>query len=69
MPFFPSFFKIPYLVGLVLSSSILCIAGRLPNTKRLNLDAVGVELDNMKAVKVSNECFILLFEFLDLSSS
>jgi glutathione reductase (NADPH) len=34
--------------------------GRAPNTKRLNLEAVGVELDNAGAVKVSNfscHCF------------
>ncbi|KAM7488739.1 hypothetical protein LguiB_026223 [Lonicera macranthoides] len=29
-----------------------CFAGRIPNTKRLNLEAVGVELDGVGAVKV-----------------
>lgn len=36
----------------ILADVVLVATGRLPNTKRLNLDAVGVELDNMKAVKV-----------------
>lgn len=37
---------------LVMVSNSL-IAGRAPNTKRLNLQAVGVELDSSGAVKVS----------------
>ena len=32
----------------------LFITGRAPNTKRLNLEAVGVELDKTGAVKVSS---------------
>ena len=31
----------------------MLIAGRMPNTKRLNLEAVGVELDKTGAVKVT----------------
>ncbi|PHT85367.1 Glutathione reductase, cytosolic [Capsicum annuum] len=36
----------------IMADVVLVATGRLPNTKRLNLDAVGVELDNMKAIKV-----------------
>ena len=30
----------------------ISVIGRIPNTKRLNLEAVGVELDQAGAVKV-----------------
>ena len=33
-------------------SFFVCCTGRSPNTKRLNLEAVGVELDRIGAVKV-----------------
>ncbi|XP_009601809.1 glutathione reductase, chloroplastic [Nicotiana tomentosiformis] len=36
----------------IVADVVLFATGRLPNTKRLNLDAVGVELDKMQAVKV-----------------
>lgn len=44
------------------------MTGRAPNTKRLNLEAVGVELDKTGAVKVTSFDFcILLFSFDILS--
>lgn len=36
---------------------LLLVVGRAPNTKRLNLEVVGVELDKMGAVKVVFYCF------------
>ncbi|KAJ6428311.1 hypothetical protein OIU84_023686, partial [Salix udensis] len=36
----------------LLADVVLFATGRAPNTKRLNLEAVGVELDNAGAVKV-----------------
>lgn len=36
------------------------VTGRAPNTKRLNLEAVGVELDHLRAVKVSSFYLLLL---------
>lgn len=37
------------------------IVGRAPNTKRLNLDAVGVELDRAGAIKVTELEFLAYF--------
>ncbi|GMP24801.1 hypothetical protein CsSME_00001949 [Camellia sinensis var. sinensis] len=39
-------------VPIWLAVMIGLVIGRLPNTKRLNLEAIGVELDEMGAVKV-----------------
>lgn len=48
--------------------SNLQMTGRAPNTKRLNLEAIGVELDKTGAVKVTSFDFcILLFSFDVLS--
>lgn len=50
------------------SISLRCFfvaAGRAPNSKRLNLEAVGVELDNTGAIKVH----ISLFQSLDSMKS
>lgn len=42
------------LKSAVASNSIILLAtGRAPNTKRLNLEAVGAELDKAGAVKVT----------------
>ncbi|KAH9610236.1 hypothetical protein KSS87_020480 [Heliosperma pusillum] len=43
---------------------VLFATGRSPNTKRLNLDAVGVELDRTGAVKVVFIFFFLDFHFI-----
>lgn len=36
----------------LIADAVLFATGRVPNTKRLNLEAVGVEVDKIKAVKV-----------------
>ncbi|XP_059632188.1 glutathione reductase, chloroplastic [Cornus florida] len=38
----------------LMADAVLFATGRIPNTKRLNLKAVGVELDNVGAVKVDD---------------
>jgi hypothetical protein len=50
-------------------SSFLCysfVTGRAPNTKRLNLEAAGVELDKTGAVKVSSFSVIQLVLSIEL---
>lgn len=42
-----------------LHSPLLSIAGRAPNTKRLNLDAAGVEIDEVGAIKVTKYLFFI----------
>ncbi|KAF9686235.1 hypothetical protein SADUNF_Sadunf03G0137600 [Salix dunnii] len=48
----------------LLADVVLFATGRAPNTKRLNLEAVGVELDKTGAVKVSSFSVIQLLESL-----
>lgn len=41
----------------------MIVSGRAPNTKRLNLEAVGVELDKIGAVKVCFHRMMVLYFF------
>lgn len=42
------------------------MTGRSPNTKRLNLEAVGVELDKTGAIKVPSFVFCILLLSFDI---
>lgn len=45
------------------------VAGRAPNSKRLNLEDVGVELDKTGAIVVSNRLFYHLLVFFNFPLS
>lgn len=57
---FSLIFKLPAKHSQKLYMIVSSVIGRAPNSKRLNLEAVGVELDKSGAIKVSSNLLNVL---------